>query len=110
MATLQTAAGGNTVVDLANGGTPRFLGYPVELVQVMPTTTANSQVACLFGDLRLGSMLGDRRSLTLALSSDYKFAEDQLAIRGTQRIDINIHDVGSTATAGPIVALTMKAS
>lgn len=110
MATLQTAAGGNTVVDLANGGQPRFLGYPVELVQVMPTTEANSQVACLFGDLRLGSMLGDRRSLTLALSSDYKFAEDQLAIRGTQRIDINIHDVGSSSAAGPIVALTMKAS
>jgi hypothetical protein len=55
-------------------------------------------------------MLGDRRQLTLALSSDYKFAEDQLAIRGTQRVDINIHDVGSSAAAGPIVALTMKAS
>ena len=110
MGKLQTAAGGNVVIDLANGSTPRFLGYPVELTQVMPVAAANSQVACIFGNLRLGSMLGDRRQLTLALSSDYKFAEDQLAIRGTQRVDINIHDVGSSTAAGPIVALTMKAS
>lgn len=110
MAKLQTAAGGNAVMDIAAGGVPRFLGYPVELTQVMPVAEANSQVVCIFGNLRLGSMLGDRRQLTLALSSEYKFAEDQLAIRGTQRVDINIHDVGSSSAAGPIVALTMKAS
>jgi len=110
MTKLQTAAGGNTVVDIANGGQQRFLGYPVVLSQVMPTTEANSQICALLGNFRLGSTLGDRRMLTLALSSDYKFAEDQLAIRGTERFDINIHDVGATGTAGPIVGLITASS
>lgn len=110
MHSLQTAAGGNTVVDIANGGQQRFLGYPVVLSQVMPTTAANSQICALLGNFRLGSTLGDRRMLTLALSSDYKFAEDQLAIRGTERFDINIHDVGATGTAGPIVGLITASS
>jgi HK97 family phage major capsid protein len=106
---LQTAAGGNTVVDIANGGVARFLGYPVVLSQVMPTTEANSQICALLGNFRLGSTFGDRRLLSLALSSEYKFAEDQLAIRGTERFDINVHDVGSTSAAGPIVGLITAA-
>ena len=107
---LQTAAGGNTVVDIANGGVARFLGYPVVLSQVMPTTEANSQICALLGNFRLGSTFGDRRLLSLALSSEYKFAEDQLAIRGTERFDINVHDVGNTTAAGPIVGLITAAS
>jgi HK97 family phage major capsid protein len=78
--------------------------------QVMPSTEANSQICALLGDYRMGSAMGDRRSLTLALSTEYKFAEDQLAIRGTDRFDINVHDVGSTTVAGPIVGLITAAS
>jgi len=107
---LQTAAGGNVIADIANGGVARFLGYPVVLSQVMPTTEANSQICALLGNFRLGSTFGDRRLLSLALSSEYKFAEDQLAIRGTERFDINIHDVGNTTAAGPIVGLITAAS
>jgi HK97 family phage major capsid protein len=107
---LQVAAGGNTVVDIANGGVQRFLGYPVVLSQVMPTNEANSQICALLGNFRLGSTFGDRRLLSLALSSEYKFAEDQLAIRGTERFDINVHDVGNTTAAGPIVGLITAAS
>ena len=107
---LQVAAGGNTVVDIANGGVQRFLGYPVVLSQVMPTNEANSQICALLGNFRLGSTFGDRRLLSLALSSEYKFAEDQLAIRGTESFDINVHDVGSTSTAGPIVGLITAAA
>lgn len=110
MAKLQTAAGGNTVADIANGGQPRFLGYPVTFSQVMPTTAAVSHIPVVFGNFRLGTTFGDRRMLALALSSDYKFAEDQLAIRGTERFDINVHDVGATGTAGPIVGLITAAS
>lgn len=102
---LQTAAGGNAVVDIANGGQLRFLGYPVTLSQVMPTTTGTSQICALLGDFRAGTVFGDRRTLALALSSDFKFAEDQLAIRGTERFDINVHSVGTTTAAGPIVGL-----
>lgn len=107
---LQVAAGGNTVANIADGGVPRFLGYPVTLSQVMPTTEANSQICALLGNFQQGTTFGDRRLLSLALSSEYKFAEDQLAIRGTQRFDINVHDVGNTTTAGPIVGLITAAA
>ena len=107
---LQVAAGGNTVANIADGGVPRFLGYPVTLSQVMPTTEANSQICALLGNFQQGTTFGDRRLLSLALSSEYKFAEDQLAIRGTQRFDINVHDVGSTTAAGPIVGLITAAA
>jgi len=33
-----------------------------------------------------------------------------LAIRGTDRFDINVHDVGNTSAAGPIVGLITAAS
>jgi HK97 family phage major capsid protein len=107
---LQTAAGGNTMLDIANGGVPRFLGYPVIYSQVMPVTSAVNQIAALLGNFRLGTAMGDRRALTLALSTEYKFAEDQLAIRGTDRFDINVHDVGNTTAAGPIVGLITASS
>lgn len=107
---LQTAAGGNTIADIANGGMPRFLGYPVTFSQVMPDTESNSQICALLGNFALGTMLGDRRIVSLALSTEYKFAEDQLAIKGTERMDINIHDVGNTVKAGPIVGLITAAS
>lgn len=107
---LQVAAGGNTVANIADGGVPRFLGYPVVLSQVMPTTEANSQICALLGNYQQGSVLGDRRLLSLALSTEYKFAEDQLAIRGTERFDINVHDVGNTTAAGPIVGLITAAA
>ena len=45
MAKLQTAAGGNTVANIAAGGQQMFLGYPVELSQVMPVTSAVARSA-----------------------------------------------------------------
>jgi len=110
MQPLQTAAGGNDAANIAAGGTPRFLGYPVELSQVMPTTEANSQIPVTLGDYMMAGSLGDRRQMTLKYSDEYKYAEDQLAVRGTQRIDINWHDVGSGTTAGPVVGLITASS
>jgi HK97 family phage major capsid protein len=114
---LALAAGGVTAAEIVGGARrPTFLGYPVNVTQVMPKTEANDQVCSLLGDLYLGVSFGDRRQITTAYSSDYKFAEDQLAIRVTQRIDINVHDVGNAdATAanreaGPIVGLLTAAS
>lgn len=106
MERLQLAAGGVTAAEIAAGQrTPRFMGYPVRICQAMPHTDVNSQVACLFGDLDLAALYGDRRQTTIALSTDLKFDSDQIAIRGTERFDINVHDVGDTTVAGPIVGL-----
>jgi HK97 family phage major capsid protein len=97
-------------------GQPQFMGYPVEYVQVMPQTPAASQIMAIFGDLTLGSRLGDRKQTTIAIDASIGFANDQLAMRGIERLDINIHDVGNASgTAsqlqpGPIVALISAAS
>jgi hypothetical protein len=94
----------------------RFLGYDVEFVQVMPSVEANSQVCALLGDLSLAASFGSRRDTTIAISEHSRFANDQLEIRGTERFDINVHDVGNaSATAGfrvpgPIVGLITAAS
>jgi len=104
---LVAAAGGNTVDTLAGSVQPRYLGYPIVISQSMPTSTGDlSNVAMLlFGDLRLAATMGVRRDVTVALSTDRYFDTDQIGIRGTERFDINVHDLGDTSTAGPIVAL-----
>jgi HK97 family phage major capsid protein len=94
----------------------RFLGYPVQFAQVLPKAEANSQVCALLGDLALASKFGDRRQTTVFLDPYSKTATDQLQIRGTQRIDINVHDVGNASAtasarqAGPVVGLITAAS
>jgi HK97 family phage major capsid protein len=116
-ATLLVAAGGNSISDLQKGAREQtFLGYPVEFVQVMPTVWVANQIFALFGDLNLAASFGDRRKTTL-FSDPYSLsANDQVQIRGTERFDINIHDVGNaSATAasrvpGPIVAFASAAS
>jgi HK97 family phage major capsid protein len=110
-------AGGVTKEEIVNGQrTPIYLGYPVLFSQVMPKTQANDQVCALLGDFSRGTMLGTRRQLTVAIDSSRYFDTDELAIRGTQRFDIVVHDVGNAhATAasevpGPIVGLLTAAS
>lgn len=110
MQRLALAAGGVTAEEVEGRRMRTFLGYPVEVSQVFPKMEANSQIPLVFGDLARSSKLGDRRELTIAFSDQYKFAEDQLAIKGTQRIDINVHDVGDSVNAGPIVGLIMAAA
>jgi HK97 family phage major capsid protein len=102
------ASGGVTAAEVASGAAFKnrtFLGYPVEVTQVMPKTDANSQVACLFGDLALASDFGDRQQTSIATSEHLYFASNEMAIRGIERVDINNHDVGSATEAGPIVGL-----
>ena len=48
--------------------------------------------------------------MTLSYSTDYKFAEDQIAIKGTERIDVVVHDIGDTSNAGPVVGLITASS
>jgi HK97 family phage major capsid protein len=113
MRRLILAAGGVTAAEMmANGAITPFLGFPVEIAQVMPQTEADSQVACLFGDMQLAATLGERRQMTLAFSehADGAFENDELLIRGTERLDINVHDVGTSTSAGPIVGLITAAS
>lgn len=110
MVKLQKAAGGNTESAVTSGGKKEFLGYPVEVTQTLPKTNANSQIACLYGDLRLSTMLGDRRQTTIRTSEHVHFEEEEIAIAGSERFDIVTHDVGSSTAPGPMCALRSAAS
>jgi HK97 family phage major capsid protein len=108
---LKIAGGGNAVSDIEGKVRHQFMGYPVELTEVMPKTDVNSQLYILFGDLALAADFGDRRQTTVKVSdsayigSVSVFERDETAIVGTTRFDINVHDVGTSSAAGPIVAL-----
>jgi len=105
---LMDAAGGNTNVTLANGAPMNmFLGYPVTFVQVMPSTTSTlaSTILAYFGDLRLGSTYGTRRSIRTQISLDRYFENDLIGIKTTERLAILNHERGDTIRTRPIIAL-----
>lgn len=113
MLRLQTAAGGNTMFDLGRGPERQFLGYPVRFVQVMNSTVAaqtSTDGLCYLGDLSQGVALGRARGVEVAVSTDFKFQNDQLAIRGTQRYDVNVHERGDASNAGSIIMLSTPSS
>jgi HK97 family phage major capsid protein len=102
------ASSGGIVVQTINGKTvPTFLGFPIVVTQVLPqvTTALNGVVMLLFGDLALASTLGERRGVTVARSTERYLELDQVAWRGTERVDIVNHDLGDNSNAGPIVGL-----
>lgn len=99
------AAGGITDAMIAAGTQRRFLGYDVVIAQKMPTATASGQVCALLGNFSLGVAFGDRRMTTLLASEHAYFANDQIGIRGTERFDINVHDIGTSTVPGPIVGI-----
>lgn len=116
MQPLAHAAGGNTSEHLAGGRLQKmFLGYPVTIAQKMPTSASTAEVVCLFGDFHLAADFGDRRQTTIDFSNDATvnsvsvFETNQIAVRGTERFDINVHDVGDSTESGPVVGLLTQA-
>jgi hypothetical protein len=113
MVPLLNAAGGVTGTELQNGfRMPMFQGIPVMFSQVMGTATATSTIAVFLGNFSLGCSFGDRRKQTLEFSKDATiggtnlFEYDLIAVKSSQRMDINVHSIGSDTVAGPIVALS----
>ena len=112
MMRLAQAAGGNTTSNVEGGTGLSYLGYPVELTQIMnSTTTAQAGVAyAAFGNLSLGTLFGDRRSMTVSVSDQRFHDTDQIGTRITERFDIACHTFNSTAAAGPVIVLKFAAS
>lgn len=104
---LQATAGGNSVQTLQGSTGRNWLGYPIVVSQVLPTTTStiNDTPMFFFGDLGMAATLGDRRGVRMKLADQLLIQNDQIVIQGTTRLDISVHDVGDASTAGPIVAL-----
>lgn len=113
---LKNAAGGNTNTSLTAGSGRQYGGYPVNIVQVMPTSDSNSQHILYFGDMRLATCMGDRQQFATAVSTEGTvndinlFEQDMMAVRGIERVDIAVHDTGTSSTAGPMIALISAAS
>jgi HK97 family phage major capsid protein len=119
MQRLALAAGGVTELGIMGGAKQKmFLGYPVEISQKLPRSRPSTRYAPLFGDLSAGARFGDRRQTTIQVSDSAlnAFEQDEFVIRGTERFDIVVHDVGNasaTATSrqpGPIVGLITSGS
>jgi len=105
-------AGGTTqAMMLGEKVVPQLFGYPVEFSQVLPFQNAQSSTLRVgyFGDLSLASSFGDRRQTEIQISDSAlsAFEQDELAIRGTERFDINCHDTGDSSDAGPIIAMNL---
>lgn len=113
---LKAAGGGNTLETLAMAGITAlgqrgvvgsYLGYPIVASQVLPSSTgALTSVPMLaFGNLSKAILIGERRAISFATDSSIYFAEDQVAVKATARMDVNVHSLGDTSTAGPVVVL-----
>jgi HK97 family phage major capsid protein len=87
-----------------------YLGYPIVIDQTLPTATTDisDTAAMFFGDLAQAALMGTRRGITVKTSEHFKFTNDQIAITGTERVDINAHSLGDNTTAGPIIALVAE--
>jgi len=107
-ARLQAAAGGNTVTTLSDGRIRRnYLGYEIVTSEAMTSvqTTLDNTTMLLYGDLSLASTMGERRGITMSVTDQRYWDADQIGLKATERIDINVHDVGDATTAGPVVAM-----
>jgi HK97 family phage major capsid protein len=106
VANLSAAAGGNRLDILSQGIEKRLLGFPVAIAQKLPISAPGSgKVQLHFGDLSKAAMMGERRGVTIKRSDHRYFENDQIGLLGTERFDINVHDMGDTAVAGPLVSL-----
>jgi HK97 family phage major capsid protein len=86
-------------INTAYGRNPLFLGRPAEFSSVFARDTATSDHwPCIMGNLKMSSLLGDRRAMTIDQSREAFFTTDQIGIRGTQRIAIANHGIGTLTT------------
>ncbi len=108
---LMAAAAGNTTITLAGQVMLSFLGSPVVLTPLLHTTGVQTDGSplCLYGDMRMGTLIGDRRGFALKVSDQRFMDTDQIGITATTRFSIVNHGIGTAAAAGPMVALNANA-
>jgi HK97 family phage major capsid protein len=107
---LAAAGGGNTMVTISQGlREPTFLGYPVVWAQSIPVSETGGATFAYVGDLRLAAYFGDRRQTAVDFSNSGGDAweNDLIAVRATERLDINLANIGSASEYGAIVKLTL---
>ena len=105
--TIGALSGGNTAANLSQGTPNTFLGLPVVWVLKMNSAPTTGTIAAYVGDLSLAGIMAMKSDMQVASSTDRYFEADQTAFRAIQRLDINVHSLGSTTEAGPVVALKL---
>ena len=105
--TVGALSGGNTAANLAQGTPNTFLGLPVVYVLKMDSSVTTGEIAAYVGDLSLAGIMGVKGDMQVASSTDRYFEADQTVFRAVQRLDVNLHSLGSTTEAGPVVALKL---
>lgn len=105
---LIASAGGNSVNTLNGEIVYKYLGFPIRISQQMPTSQSSLAATYMFsfGDMKRAVAMGERRQVTIKRSDDRYFDTDQIGLLGTERFDINCHDVGgASGSPGPVVAM-----
>lgn len=103
------ALSGNAALDIMNfqNGRPTLYGYDVVYSQHLASTAAGTTgtALCALANLKTGTVLGDRRSVQISVSSDYLFNSDELAFKCVTRFGFSAHDPGTSSAAGSIIVL-----
>jgi len=106
---IMSGVGGVTMSEITGKLTPTYLGVPIVRNPAMPSSLTaaayNDEAMVLYGRMDFAVACGERRGIEVATSADRYFVEDQIAVKATERFCINVHDLGDTSTAGPLVAL-----
>lgn len=103
---LKATAGGNRVDTLGQAPNDEYLGYPIITSEVMPsvTTTLVNKVMVTFGRFDLAASIGQRRGIEMQTLVE-RYAElGLIGVIATERVDINVHDLGTTTVKGPVSA------
>jgi hypothetical protein len=88
----------------------QYGGFPIVITQAMPASDTNSQIVCFLGNVNKAALMGVRSEIVISTTDQVYWANDQFGIKGSQRIDINVHSVGDGTNAGAIVGLRAAAS
>jgi HK97 family phage major capsid protein len=107
---IKATAGGNTTMTLNDRPVPAYMGYPIIVSEVMPSSYTDTECLVLFGDLSMSSAFGARSDIEVDVSKDKYWSTDQIGVRGKERFDIINHDVGDATNAGPVVGMYGKSA
>lgn len=66
--------------------------------------TAGDQIDFLLGDFARAALIGDRLGLEVEMDPSPGFTSNSVYIRGIVRHDVNVHSVGTSTAAGPVVS------
>jgi HK97 family phage major capsid protein len=108
LARLAAVSGGLVARQMPDGTIEaNYLGFPVRFSAKLPNiaTTLSGLPMMYFGDLRMSSLIVERRQTIIAISLQRAIETDQYLLRGTRRSDLINHDCGTAAAVGPISVL-----